>query len=143
LDFPIPGPVSLYWVYAKFDSDVTIVSFVLRPPLCQAVVRHPPPAWLLAGMSGGPRRAEDTELGHDGRDVVGRPFLADLAVGDPVDVHGVPPDRLAVARHAQQAALDRGGHDEPDHDQVVLGGNVLLGRVQVRQRSDERPQQAG
>jgi hypothetical protein len=28
-------------------------------------------------------------------------------------------------------------------DQVVLGGNVLLGRVQVRQRPDERPQQAG
>src|SRR5260370_18567854 len=34
------------------------------------------------GMSGGPRRAEDTELGHDGRDVVGRPFLAGCAVGD-------------------------------------------------------------
>src|ERR1035441_8143834 len=40
------------------------------------------------GMSGGPRRAEDTKLGHDGRDVVGRPFLVDLAVGDPVDEIG-------------------------------------------------------
>ena len=42
MDFPIPEPVSLYLVYAKFDSVVTVVSLVLRPPLGQAVVRHPP-----------------------------------------------------------------------------------------------------
>ena len=91
------------------------------------------------GMSGSPWRVEGADLGHDRRDVVGGPLLADLAVGDPVDVHRVPPDRLAVGRHPQQASLDRGGDDEPDDDQVVLGDDVPLGRAQVRQRPDERP----
>ena len=91
-------------------------------------------------MSGSPRRAEGTDLGHDRRDVVVGRLLADLAVGDPVDVHRVPMDRLAVGRRPQQASLDRG--DEPDDDQVVLGDDVLLGRVRVRQRPDERLQQA-
>ena len=94
-------------------------------------------------MSGSPRRVEGADLGHDRRDVVGGPLLADLAVGDPVDVHRVPPDRLAVGRGPQQGSPDRGGDDEPDDDQVVLGDDVLLGCVQVRQRPDERPQQAG
>jgi hypothetical protein len=52
-------------------------------------------------------------------------------------------DWLAVGRRPQQASLDRGGDDEPDGDQVVLGDDVLLGRVQVRQRPDELLQQAG
>ena len=94
-------------------------------------------------MSGSPRRVEGTDLGHDRRDVVGGPLLADLAVGDPVDVCRVPMDWLAVGRRPQQASLDEGGDDEPDDDQVVFGDDVLLGRVQVRQRPDERLQQAG
>jgi hypothetical protein len=43
-------------------------------------------------------------------------------------------DWLAVGRRLQQASLDRGGDDEPDGDQVVLGDDVLFGRVRVRQR---------
>ena len=94
-------------------------------------------------MSGSPRRVEGTDLGHDRRDVVGGPLLADLAVGDPVDVHRVPPDRRAVGLRPEQASFDRGGDDEPDDDQVILGDDVLLGRMQVWRRPDERPQQAG
>jgi hypothetical protein len=78
-------------------------------------------------MSGSPRRVEGTDLGHDRRDDAGGSLLAELAVG----------------RHPRQASLDRGGDDEPDDDQVVLGNDVPLGRLQVRQRPDERPQQAG
>src|SRR5258707_10904681 len=57
------------------------------------------------GSSGSPRRVEGADLGHDRRDVVGGPLLADLAVGDPVDVHRVPPDRLAVGRRPSRLPL--------------------------------------
>src|SRR5258708_13736748 len=114
-----------------------------RPAWCGSPAggaRAGKPAGLAAdGLSGSPGRGEDTDLGHDGRDVVGGPFLADLAVGDPVDVDGVPPDRLAVGRHPEQASLDGGGDDEPDHDQVVLGGAVLPAPRPVRPLPVERP----
>ena len=107
----------------------------------RALSGTPTPAGPLAGfgnptgcwreMLGSPRRVEGTDLGHNRR---GGPLLADLAVGDLVDVHRVPMDWLAVGRRLQQASLDRGGDDEPDGDQVVLGDDVLFGRVRVRQR---------
>src|SRR5258708_37534728 len=118
-----------------------------RPAWCGSPAGRAPagkPAGLAAdGLSGSPGRGEDTDLGHDGRDVVGGPFLADLAVGDPVDVDGVPPDRLAVGRHPEQASPDGGGDDEPDHDHVVLCRGVPLGPGPVPGRPADRPRQAG
>src|SRR5882672_1186696 len=150
----VPGPISA----AMSRSSPTAVRRPAVTASASACGRAGSPVWIrplrrirsavvvvpgdvtAVALSGGPRRLERPQLGHHRRDVVGGPLLADLAIGDPVDVDGVPPDRLAVGRDAQQAALDRGGDDEPDDDQVVLGDDVLLGRVQVRHRADERVQ---
>ena len=88
---------------------------------------------LLTERSGSPRRVEGADLGHDRRDVAGGPLLADLAVGDPVDVHRVPPGRLAVGRRPQQGSPDCGGDDEPATTRS-FSAMMSCPAVQVRQR---------
>lgn len=63
---------------------------------------------------------EGTKLVHDVGGGVGRPFLADSAVGDPVDIDRVPVNLTATGGYAQQVALVRRGNHESQHDQVAL-----------------------
>ena len=51
-------------------------------------------------------------------------------------------DAVTVAELTGEIPVIRDHHDETDHDEVVLGGDVLLGCVKVGQRADEGAEQA-
>src|SRR3984957_17829202 len=74
-----------------------------------------PPA--APDCSAGPGQLKRTELAGEGRHVVGRPLLADLAVIlDAVDVDRVPGDRLAGGRDPEQVTLlGRAHYQAYDH----------------------------
>src|SRR6202035_1975560 len=79
----------------------------------------------------------------EGGEVLGGPFLDDLAVVQAVEVGRVPAHRSPGGGDAQQRPGLRAGHDQADHDLVALAEDVLHGGVQVGYRGHHGGHQAG
>ncbi len=85
--------------YVGDDWSVHQLDPVPQPGL--PVDRNPGPSSDPSAGSAEPRWFEGTKLVHDVGGVVGRPLLADAAVGDPVDIDCVPSNLAATGGYAQ------------------------------------------
>src|SRR6266550_3573105 len=79
----------------------------------------------LSCGSGDPGCLVRTGVVEDRGEVLGRPFLADLAALEPVEVDRVPLEVAPGGGNAQQRALLGAGHDQADDDLVAVAENVL------------------
>jgi hypothetical protein len=79
---------------------------------------------------------------EDRGQVIGGPLLADLSVPEPVHIDRVPAHPAARRRDPEQLAQMCRLDDESHYDRALVGDDVLLLRVQVRQRADETLQQS-
>src|SRR5882757_2623632 len=96
----------------------------------------------LQPMSLAPGKLDRAELARKSRHVVRGPLLADLAfVVDAIDVDRIPADRPVGSRDAEQVAPLRRRHDQAQDHKVCARDDVLLDRMQVRERPDEDAQQ--
>src|SRR5205807_4599102 len=86
--------------------------------------------------SGDPGRLVRARVVEDRGEVLGRPFLADLAVLEPVEIDRVPLEVTPGGGNAEQGALLRTGHDQADDDLVAVAADVLHVGVQIGRRAD-------
>src|ERR1700730_8019893 len=93
--------------------------------------------------SGDPGRLVGTRVVEDRGEVLGGPFLADLAALQPVEVDRVPLEVAPGGGNAQQGALLRTGHDQADDDLVAMAEDVLHVGVQIGDRGDYAGQHPG
>src|SRR5690348_2497942 len=93
--------------------------------------------------SGDPGRLVGTRVVEDRGEVLGGPFLADLAALEPVEVDRVPLEVAPGGGNAQQGTLLRTGHDQADDDLVAVAEDVLHVGVQIGDRGDDAGQHPG
>src|SRR5580692_864975 len=93
--------------------------------------------------SGDPGRLVRPRVVEDRGEVLGSPFLADLAALEPVEVDRVPLEVAPGGGNAQQGALLRTGHDQADDDLVAVAEDVLHVGVQIGDRGDDAGQHPG
>src|SRR5256886_12384236 len=87
--------------------------------------------------SGDPGCLVRTRVVEDRGEVLGSPFLTDLAALEPVEVDRVPLEVAPGGGNAQQGALLRTGHDQADDDLVAVAEDVLHVGVQIGDRGDD------
>jgi len=84
-----------------------------------------------------PRRCIHAQVVDEREQVVAGPFLDDLPVGYSIHVKGVPTNSPTSRRDTHEITLLSCLNDVTNRNSVAFGDEVLLGRRQVRQGSDE------